>query len=151
MPHTSCTNSADGQLPWSHGSGGLQHRQQVVHQVRQVGHDLLTCARPSHYFHAHAEQITRTRTSTPCQDSSRNIIIIMYAYYALINALNTHVTHMTLNAIFYTHIEHSPIKICEILYSNTHMHACTHTHPNEQFLVSECVHLLRFSINISRA
>ena len=36
-------------------------------------------------------------------------IIIMYIYHALINALSTHMIHINLNMIFYTHIEHSPI------------------------------------------
>ena len=69
----------------------------------------------------------------PCQDSSRNIIIIRYIYHALINVLNTHVTHINLNAIFYTHVEHSPIKIIYVRYymeTHTCMHAHTHTHPN---------------------
>ena len=117
MPHTSCSNSADGQLTWSHGSGGLQHRQQVLHEVRQVGHDLLTCARPSHYCHAHREHVTGTRTSMPCQDSSWNIIIIMYLYYALISVLNPHRAQSCQN------------NLGEILYGNTHMHACKHAHP----------------------
>ena len=35
------------------------------------------------------------------------LIIIMYIYHVLINAL----IHINLNMIFYTHIEHSPTKI----------------------------------------
>ena len=36
------------------------------------------------------------------------IIIIMYIYHALINALSAHMIHISLNMIFYTHVEHSP-------------------------------------------
>ena len=32
------------------------------------------------------------------------IIIIMYIYYALINALSAHTIHINLNTIFYTHM-----------------------------------------------
>ena len=34
----------------------------------------------------------------------------MYIYHALINALSTHVIHINLHMIFYTHVEHSPTK-----------------------------------------
>ena len=36
------------------------------------------------------------------------IIIIMYIYHALINALSTHMTRINLNTIFYTHVEQLP-------------------------------------------
>ena len=36
------------------------------------------------------------------------IIIIMYFYHALINALSAQMIHITLNIIFYTHVEHLP-------------------------------------------
>ena len=36
------------------------------------------------------------------------IIIIMYIYYALIDTLGAHMTHINLKTIFYTHAEHSP-------------------------------------------
>ena len=49
----------------------------------------------------------------------------MYIYHALINALSTHMIHINLNTIFYTHVEHSPTKtICIRYYMETH----THTH-----------------------
>ena len=38
------------------------------------------------------------------------IIIIMCIYHALINALSTHMIHINLHMIFYTHVEHSPTK-----------------------------------------
>ena len=34
------------------------------------------------------------------------IIIIMYIYHVLINALSVHVIHINLNMIFYTHVAH---------------------------------------------
>ena len=36
------------------------------------------------------------------------IIITMYIYHALINALSAHMIHTNLNMIFCTHLEHSP-------------------------------------------
>ena len=36
------------------------------------------------------------------------IIIIMYIYYALIDTLGAHMTHINLKTIFYTRAEHSP-------------------------------------------
>ena len=38
------------------------------------------------------------------------IIIIMYIYHALINALSTHMIQINLNMIFCTHVKHSPTK-----------------------------------------
>ena len=59
------------------------------------------------------------------------MIIIMYIYHALINALSAHMIHINLNMIFYTHVEHSPTKTIYVKYytkqkrtTNTH----THTH-----------------------
>ena len=44
------------------------------------------------------------------------VIIIMYIYNALINALSAHMIHINLNMIFYTHVEHSPTKTIYIKY-----------------------------------
>ena len=44
------------------------------------------------------------------------IIIIMYSYHALINALSAHMIHINLNMIFYTHVKHSPNKTIYIKY-----------------------------------
>ena len=44
------------------------------------------------------------------------IIIIMYIYHALINALSAHMIHINLNMIFYTLVEHSPTKTIYIKY-----------------------------------
>ena len=61
-----------------------------------------------------------------------SIIIIMYIYHALVNTLNTHMIHINLNLIFYTHVEHSPTKTVHIKYYLTHTHTHTHTHtPNK--------------------
>ena len=38
------------------------------------------------------------------------LIIIMYIYHALINALSAHMIPVNLNMIFYTHVEHIPTK-----------------------------------------
>ena len=37
------------------------------------------------------------------------MLIIIYIYRALTNALSAHIIHINLNMIFYTHDEHSPI------------------------------------------
>ena len=57
-------------------------------------------------------------------------IIIMYIYHMLTNVLSTHIIHINLNMIFYTHVEHSPIKnnLHKVLYGNTDTH--THTAMN---------------------
>ena len=44
------------------------------------------------------------------------IIIIMYIYHALINALSAHTIHINLNVIFYTHVEHNLTKTIYIKY-----------------------------------
>ena len=60
------------------------------------------------------------------------IIIIMYFYHALINALSAHMIHINLNMIFYTHVEHSPTKTIYIKYytkQNKNKNTLqTHTH-----------------------
>ena len=66
------------------------------------------------------------------------ILIIMYIYHALINALSAHMIHINLNIILYTLVEHSPTKTIYIKYyiyiykkikhtTNTHTHTHTHT------------------------
>ena len=56
------------------------------------------------------------------------MIIIMYIYHVLINALGAHMIHINLNTIFYTHVEHSPTKTIYIKdYMTTHAHAHAHT------------------------
>ena len=60
------------------------------------------------------------------------IIIIVYIYHVLINALSAHMKHINLNMIFYTHVEHSSTKTIYIKYyekkkkkrtTNTHKHS----------------------------
>ena len=56
----------------------------------------------------------------------------MYIYHALINALSTHMIHINLNMIFYTHVEHSPTYKVLLLYLKNNnknaLHTHTHTH-----------------------
>ena len=44
------------------------------------------------------------------------LIIIMYIYHALIDALRAHMIHINLNVIFDTHVKHSPTKTIYIKY-----------------------------------
>ena len=44
------------------------------------------------------------------------IIIIMYIYHALINALSAHMIDINLNMILYTHVDHSPTKTIYVRY-----------------------------------
>ena len=44
------------------------------------------------------------------------VIIIMYIYHAVINALSAHMIHINLNMIFYTHVKHGPTKTIYIKY-----------------------------------
>ena len=80
-------------------------------------------------------QMDSSQQSHPCLDPGIQLIIIMYFYHALINALSTHMIHINLNMIFYTHVEHSPTKTIYIKFlknpqkrtTNTHAHTQTHT------------------------
>ena len=54
----------------------------------------------------------------------------MYSYHVLTNALSTHMVHINLNTIFYTHIEHSTTKLYLKYYMATHTHTHTHTEKN---------------------
>ena len=55
--------------------------------------------------------------ATPADNSKHLIIIIiMYIYHALINALSARMIHINLNMIFYIHVEHSPTKTIYIKY-----------------------------------
>ena len=65
-----------------------------------------------------------------------SLIIIMYIYHALINALSAHMIHINLNMIFYTYVEHNPPKTIYIKSykiknkTKTHYkHTHTHTYP----------------------
>ena len=55
--------------------------------------------------------VLRTGGSIGVKSQHASLIIIMYIYHALINALNARMIHINLNyKIFYTHVEHSPTK-----------------------------------------
>ena len=59
------------------------------------------------------------------------IMMIMYIYHALINALSAHMIHVDLNTIFCTRVEHSPTKTIYIRYNmemHVRMYSHTHTH-----------------------
>ena len=53
------------------------------------------------------------------------IIIIMYIYHALFDALSAHIIHINLNTIFYMYAEDSPTKT---IYVRHNMATHTHTH-----------------------
>ena len=63
------------------------------------------------------------------------IIIMMYIYHPLINALSAHMIHINLNMIFYTYKAQSyQNNLHKVLYGKTnkhthytHTHTCTHT------------------------
>ena len=80
------------------------------------------------------------------------IIIIMYIYHALINALSAHMIHINLNMIFYTHVENSSTiffflhkvllknkktktnKNALQTHKNTHTRTCARTHTRIDWL-----------------
>ena len=68
-------------------------------------------------------------------NTATTIIIIMYSYLVL-NTLSAYMVHINLNAIFCTHVEHSPTKTIYVRYymekqTLTHVHiahVCARTH-----------------------
>ena len=75
------------------------------------------------------------------------ILIIMYIYYALVNVLSTHMIHINLNMIFYTHVEHSPTWTVYIKYyieKHTRTHARTHTHTPQW--IQTCITLICIAV-----
>ena len=55
-------------------------------------------------------------------------LIIMYSYHAFSNARSTHMIHINLNIILYTHVEHLPKQFTySIIWKHTHTHTHTHT------------------------
>ena len=55
----------------------------------------------------------------------------MYICHVLINALSSHMIHINLNMIFYTHVEHSSTETIDIKYymeKQTYTHTHTRTH-----------------------
>ena len=66
-------------------------------------------------------QLVRAAVSASCDVENQRteeefILIIMYIYHALINALSAYMIHINLNMIFYTRVEHSPTKTIYIKY-----------------------------------
>ena len=59
------------------------------------------------------------------------IIMIMYIYHALVNALSVRIIHINLNTVFYTYVEDSPTKT---IYKRHFME--THTGDNASSLRS---------------
>ena len=55
-------------------------------------------------IHTHAHMHTHTHTHTI-------LLIIIYIYHAFINTMSTHMIHINLDMIFYTHVEPGPTKI----------------------------------------
>ena len=51
----------------------------------------------------------------------------MYIYHALINTLSTHMIHINLNMIFYTHVEHSPTKTIYTKYKKKNIYKMHYT------------------------
>ena len=65
------------------------------------------------------------------------IILIMYIYHALINALSAHMIHINLNMIFYTHVKHSPTKTVYIKYYEANNIFGTKKHANTVAISSD--------------
>ena len=62
----------------------------------------------------------------------------MYIHHVLINKLGTHMMHINLNTIFYTHVEHNPTKTIYIRYYNLYMqYGNTHTHTMSRMTIAE--------------
>ena len=64
----------------------------------------------------------------------------MCIYHALINTQSTHMIHINLNTVFYTHVQHSPT---ETIYIRYYMGTCMHTRTHTLWL------LQKLGINIS--
>ena len=79
------------------------------------------------YYHLNAESFK----------SLHALIIIMYIYHALINALSAHMIHINLNTIFYTHIEYIPTKTIYIKYYTKNKTQYKHTHTHTHTTVAE--------------
>ena len=67
-------------------------------------------------MHLNRKQYTKVFGEESTEVACIIIIVIIYTYYALINALSAHIIHINLNTIFYTHVEDSPTKTIDITY-----------------------------------
>ena len=94
----------------SHRNPWRSHRPQ--HLVKKNYTQLKTFTRPSISTVLHTCQLGGSKWQTKYSANKENVLtkIIMYIYHALVNTLSTHVIHINLNMIFYTHVEHSPTK-----------------------------------------
>ena len=78
----------------------------------------------------------------------------MYIYHALINALGTHMIHIHLNMIFYTHVEHNPTKTIYIkCYTQQQqqqksLQTHTHTHPADPSFENDAAYSVPVNSNI---
>ena len=65
----------------------------------------------------------------------------MYIYHAPTNAPSTHMTHINLNTIFCTYVEHSPTKSLDMkYYTETHTHntvAASYTYYNNNNIIMD--------------
>ena len=81
------------------------------------------------------------------------VLIIMYIYHALINALSAHMIHINLQTILCTHVENRATKTTYVKYymekqthkhtherTHTHIHAHTHTHTHMHTYVHAHTH-----------
>ena len=76
----------------------------------------LTCLSPVAGVCERREENVRSNILSMAVDVPSVIIMIVYIYHALINALSAHMIHINLYTIFYTHAEHSPTKTIYIKY-----------------------------------
>ena len=93
--------------------------------------------RPVSWWQGHWDTVTDIQTtllhlwrspSPVCVTWKSNlvILIIMYIYHALINALSTHIMHINLNTIYVRRGQSYQNNLHKALYGNTHMHARIH-------------------------
>ena len=117
-----------------------QHPLQYVHANIFYPYMMITCMHTINSCQNTSCQYSSTNPTT-CRFTQHKIIIIMCIYHAFINALSTHMIHININMIFYTHVEYSPTKTIYIKYYmekqtdthtthtlRTHTHTHTHTH-----------------------
>ena len=135
----------------SHRNPWRSHRPQ--HLVKKNYTQLKTFTRPSISTVLHTCQLGGSKWQTKYSANKENVLtkIIMYIYHALVNTLSTHVIHINLNMIFYTHVEHSPTKttwsFCFFKYAlPTHTHTPTYTHPHNDSSWNWVLILVRMEI-----
>ena len=81
-----------------------------------------------------SQNCTKTKTHKQVQNCMKTtthvqvLTIIMYIDHALSNTPSTHMMHINLNMIFYTHIEHSPTKTTPTKHHTERQPPPHHTH-----------------------